>query len=442
MNIFDFENRVRSAANNVQHDLDMERLLSDLNLQSKPSRFRILLPYFGFAGLMLISAMAYFSFSSETTINTNTLERTEIAEKPNPKENSIAIKTTKQNTLDKEVKTVVQSNLVQQSIPTAIKKESKKPVRTTSIAPPAEPRINNSRSINLIPQKNTIIIKEETIDQKDNLINTNQQSQKAIIAAINTTNSLDNSTDIEPNISTTVLDKLPLLSTYMTEELPKNLHKKVAECPKFTDGNWNFAVVPEVGALFPIKSLNVKDSRFTEIFEDRKRNESSQLSFSSGISVQFRNKITGLYIRPGFNYTRIEETFTNEDTKFVTNEVQYQVHQYNIPIAIGTSLDQGKFSIKVEGGLIFNFLQETNGQLFNGDEDFIMLDTDQSLFKESVGLGFFAGTTINTKLNSNTELFVGPRFIFNTLSTSSNQNPIDQRYSFVGLNAGIVYTLF
>lgn len=442
MNIFDFENRVRSAANNVQHDLDMERLLSDLNLQSKPSRFRILLPYFGFAGLMLISAMAYFSFSSETTINTSTLERTEIVEKSNPKENSIAIKTTKQNTLDKEVKTVVQSNLVQQSIPTAIKKESKKPVRTTSIAPPAEPRINNSRSINLIPQKNTIIIKEETIDQKDNLINTNQQSQEAIIAAINTTNSLDNSTDIEPNISTTVLDKLPLLSTYMMEELPKNLHKKVAECPKFTDGNWNFAVVPEVGALFPIKSLNVKDSRFNEIFEDRKRNESSQLSFSSGISVQFRNKITGLYIRPGFNYTRIEETFTNEDTKFVTNEVQYQVHQYNIPIAIGTSLDQGKFSIKVEGGLIFNFLQETNGQLFNGDEDFIMLDTDQSLFKESVGLGFFAGTTINTKLNSNTELFVGPRFIFNTLSTSSNQNPIDQRYSFVGLNAGIVYTLF
>ena len=71
-----------------------------------------------------------------------------------------------------------------------------------------------------------------------------------------------------------------------------------------------------------------------------------------------------------------------------------------------------------------------------------MLDNEQTLFKESVGLGFFAGASINTKLNANTELFIGPRFILNTLSTSSNQNPIDQRYSFVGLNEGIVYTLF
>jgi len=443
MNIFDFENRVKTAANNVQHDLDMDRLLSDLNLQTKPSRFRILLPYFGFTGILLVSALAYFAYTSLQTIESSTLERIEVIETVNQKEPSILTEASGQNqaTLNVEKKTKGISNLVEKNNSTVTKTQRKKKVSNLNNSPSSS-TINNEKPSRLIQQGTNVIVRDEIANQNYNSKTPNLQTNKTLIENNNETIIQNNSTDIKLSESTIKLEKLPLLSTYMKEGTPKNLHKKVAECPKFTDGNWNFAIVPEVGGLLPIKSLSLKDSGFNTIFQDRDRNESSQVSFSTGISVQFRNKITGLYIRPGFSYNRIEETFTNEDTRFSTNQNKYQIHQYNIPVAIGTSLDQDKFSINLEGGLIFNFLQETNGLLFNGGEDFIMLDNEQTLFKESVGLGFFAGASINTKLNANTELFIGPRFILNTLSTSSNQNPIDQRYSFVGLNAGIVYTLF
>jgi len=53
MNIFDFENRVKSAGNNQQQDLDIDALLNDLNLGKSPEKRIGFLPYFGAVALAL-----------------------------------------------------------------------------------------------------------------------------------------------------------------------------------------------------------------------------------------------------------------------------------------------------------------------------------------------------------------------------------------------------
>ena len=467
MNIFDFENRVKSASNNQHHDLDMDSLLNDLNLGTDSPRRRIaFLPYFGVMAIALTGALVFFTYSLKfddtaslaSQINTNT-----------------EIKATAQEAQINEVKSMLTAN--KETLSTEIHTSSQKQIKVDpesviksinaawfetqtkkSIANTTETRkkdTSNTTTEAILATKN---INEQIIHSHPIAITSNELPDANKTEASNLDQKQAIAVDqTEQSIKIEVVAELPQLHIILADdghaELGlKPLNKKVSDCPKFSEGNWNLAIVPEAGLLIPIKSLSLKDANFDPIFEDRTINESSQLSFQTGIGIEFRNKITGLYIRPGFNYSRIDETFTNEDTRFVTNEVQYQLHQYNIPVAIGTDIDFKKFTIGIEGGIVFNFLQRANGQIYDGKiisadfpeghSNFVQLDRSQSLFKQSIGLGFFGGAMLKTQLNSRSKIYAGPRFSFNTLSASSNQNPIDQRYSFIGVHAGVIYTLF
>jgi len=462
MNIFDFENKVRSAFNNQHHNLDMDRLLSDLNLGNESSKRRVgFLPYIGVMAVALTGILMYVTYSVQNddmamlASDENTATEVKSSISSNQTKEVKVLGNKNNNTIFEAQKIKITTNEKNKSLD-ATNNRVKPKISLAKVATVFSTTSNamTKSTIETIPSTNSV--NEQNINQitteqsniavdKTNKVIASAVDQKQISAADKT----DLRTKSE---AVTELPRLHLNMLLVDEDIEdinfRTLNKKVSDCPKFSEGNWNLAIVPEAGILVPIKSLGLKDDNFSDIFNTRKRNESSQLSFQTGIGIQFRNKITGLYIKPGFNYSIINETFTNEDTRFVTNEVQYQLHQFNIPIAIGTSLEQDKFSIDLEGGINFNFLQKTNGQLYNGgnilngDDDFIMLDDDQSFFKESIGLGFFAGTALKTQLNTRSEIFLGARFYFNTLSNSSNQNPIDQRYSFVGVHAGVIYTLF
>jgi hypothetical protein len=454
MNIFDFENRVRSASNKQHHHLDIDSLLHDLNLVEAPKRKIGYLPYLGVLALAITGALVYFNYSvkyDNTALLTHEISSSTEVNVTTPvlKSDKILAGTkSDKKRLDAEDKKISAN---QES-----KSDLGKLTKTQNIA---NARIENKKFIpneiqiskttnnsNIIGNTETIQTVNSGNDQSIQQTNLSTLASDKVIANTNVQEQKSNVFGPDA-LDSEALFALPQNSTLLAVENPKSigfrtLNKKVSDCPKFSEGNWNLAIVPEAGILIPIKSLNLQDNAYQEIFNDRDRNESSQLSYHTGIGIQFRNKITGLYIRPGFNYSIVNETFTNEDTRFVTNEVQYQLHQFNIPIAIGTSFEQDKFSLDLEGGINFNFLQKTNGRLFNGGDDFILLDENQSFFKESIGLGFFAGAAIKTQVNNRSEIFLGTRFYFNTLSTSSNLNPIDQRYSFIGIHAGAIYTLF
>ena len=458
MNIFDFENKVRSASNNQKLDLDMDGLLSDLNLgNNSPKRRIAFLPYFGVFALALTGALMYFTYSFNfedtplQTAATSTAAEVKLTA-TNAKHNEV--KSFENESNDKgstKVNTIATDKLKNSTDVNKAKAQTKESVASITESSITRTNDNTNRTSETIPTSR--IINEEIINSSpiqnarttlfkaDKILPNNANPKQAINVTQNTVAKQTN----QVARAETIL-ALPQLSILLDNDfagkglLPSN--KKVSDCPKFSEGNWNLAIVPEVGILVPIKSLSVKNESVNDIFDDRKRNESSQISYQTGIGIQFRNKITGLYIKPGFNYSIINETFTNEDTRFITNEVKYQLRQFNIPIAIGTSFKQKKVSFDIEGGIIFNFLQKTNGRLFNGGDDFILLDGDQAFFKESTGLGFFAGAAIKTQVSNNSEIYLGTRFNFNTLSTSSNLNPIDQRYSFIGIHAGVIYTLF
>ena len=448
MNIFDFENRVKSASNNIHYNVDIEGLLNDLNIQKKPaSPFRRLLPYFGISSLLLVSSLIYFTYTPNKSIDTKSIESVDqkSIEINNSYSGSIALN--QKVSSFKEKQTSIDAPDVNKSIST---------VSLVSLSQSiAKTKSTLKTSINKTISEDELISKN-----KFTLYNTSTQSE--VISLAEKSNQESNFELIQESISLSLAEKkdeilsisevnkevsmLPLITSFLEDELPRNLHKKVADCPKFTDGNWNFAIVPEFGIVAPLKTLSLKDENFQTAYDDRLENENSQFSFQAGIGFQFKNKRTGLYFKPGISYTRIDEQYkTAESFTGQISEVRkanYQLHQFDIPVAIGSSIKMNKLSIDIEGGLKFNFLQQSQGSLYQSDGNFVSIEDRQPYFKESIGLGFFAGAMLKKQINPFSELYIGPRFSFNTLATSSNQNPIHQRYSFVGVHAGLIHTLF
>ena len=233
-----------------------------------------------------------------------------------------------------------------------------------------------------------------------------------------------------------------------------------------------------------MKTLNLIDDSFENIFEQRLENEETIEGINATLFFQSKNEITGLYVKPGVSYSRFTERmdFTNRvieiDTSIITtivtnpdgevisetNEevideketinrsiVHYQLHQFELPIALGYNFNFNQFSLDVEAGIRLNFLQRATGSIFNGldastengEDGFLDLtNSNVDLFKKSVGLGFFAGVLLKRKIGPRTELYVAPRFSFNTLSYSSNANPINQQYRVAGIHTGLIYAIY
>ena len=235
-------------------------------------------------------------------------------------------------------------------------------------------------------------------------------------------------------------------------------------------------IIPEVGYTFPMKTLTLNDEESRFVFTERAANESTIEGINASLFLQFKNQLTGLYVKPGVSYSRfterinfvrrdleidtssvttiirdtngeiiseITEEVITENERVTSSRVHYQLHEFELPVALGYSLNFNQFAIDIEAGIKLNFLQKATGQILSSGAEFIDLgNNDVDLFKNSVGLGFFGGVLLKKRLNSRTEVYLAPRFSFNTLAYSSNSNPINQQYNVLGLHAGIIQAIY
>ncbi len=482
MNIFDFENRIKTHTDNSKGAVDMDRLLAGLDLAPQPrSSYRNLF-FSASATLFCIAAIAYFIYPSNITAERSTpINTTEIisTNTPNSKLNSSSSNVL--STVEKEIKTPIkntsepiatETKIIQKVRLTDSKKETPKTTNKNTTesykAASYTPTSNTKEEKSIIPV--AVAQKTSDVHVQRKIIAQNTSLQKTNLS---TGNSSNNSIAKRSNEN---INFLPTLMNELPESRPLNLADKVKDCPKFGNRLWHMSIIPEVGYSIPLKSLQLDDEDFRSIYENRLENENSIEGINASLSLQFKNQVTGLYIKPGLSYTRITEqlnftdikiqldtilgitevtinaagdtmTTTWDDTVIETkisskSKVHYQLHEFSLPVAIGYTFAFNNMSLDIEGGIKFNFLQKTSGKILSTENEFADLNGDQKLFKNSVGLGFFGGAFLKKQLSTHSEVYIGPRFTYNTLSFSSNRNPINQRYNIVGLHVGCVYAIF
>ncbi len=506
MNIFDFEHRLKNHAANSRGKVDMNKLLSDLDIKPQTKSYRKHI-YFFVTGIVLVG-LGYLTHSYVFDENTavqksaavlqaktapsdiKTLEK-EILSKTPISEETITINNTPKatNTSNSfqainniETATTVnkfeptKSNNKSQAYKTSEVKNTKLNKANSSANSSLQEKTSNSK---VIQDQNAIFKSEANQNIFSPTANSTKtekkiQSDSKIMAALNSTRS-ETLQDTRPTISNNA--PVALLPSAAFAPLPsfKGYNKKGTSCPQFSDRLWHLYIIPEVGYTLPMKSLRLDDENFRFTFDERVANETTIEGINASLFLQFKNEITGLYVKPGVSYSRITEridfvrrdlqidtssvtTITrdtdgeiiseiteqviNETERVTTSRVHYQLHEFELPVALGYSFNFDRFAIDIEAGIKLNFLQRATGQILYRGAEFNDLRNGENLFKNSVGLGFFGGVLFKRQLNRRTELYLAPRFSFNTLSYSSNSNPITQQYNIAGLHAGLIYAIY
>ncbi len=481
MNIFDFEKRLKNHADNSRGEVDMNRLLTDLNIKPQGTSYRKFI-YFFISGIALVG-LSYFTYSYLDSGSQDDMRTASITAEPE------SLNTTSKA---EEKNIILNENPISENRSTSTVHKNATSSNTnifrniTNSATPNRPVNTNTNSkIN-----NTIkSTSQTTIEVKEAKTNFNAPSKLApatkntlpreakIIAATKSPEPVNNA------VANTYLDRqletvnlLPTHTFRLSDGFDSALGKKKTTCPQFSERLWHMYIIPEVGYTFPMKTLSLNDEDARFVFDERVANETTIEGINASLFLQFKNQITGLYVKPGVSYSRfteridfvkrdieidtssvttiirdtngdiiseITEEVITENERVTRSRVHYQLHEFELPVALGYSINLNQFAIDIEAGIKLNFLQRATGQILSTGAEFIDLGSDDvDLFKNSVGLGFFGGILLKKQLNSRTELYLAPRFSFNTLAYSSNSNPINQQYTVLGLHAGLIHAIY
>ena len=471
MDIFDFENRLKNHTDNSRGEVDMNRLLNDLNIKPQGRSYRKYI-YFFVSGIALVG-LSYLTYSNSQS------SRHEISQSTVVLEEAASL-----NNTETEVKnTIINENPISEVSPTIL--PNKKSNSTAASA--NSKRLNKNKTENISttkkPAQKTLLLPKQVTKNiltpsefapKVENVSSNEQKIIADSNASNTEETNLASATLRNNIEAANL--LPTSTISLLDNFDRGLSNKKTICPQFSERLWHMYIIPEVGYTFPMKTLSLTDENFRFIFTERLAHESTIEGINASLFLQFKNQITGLYVKPGVSYSRfteridfvsrdieidtssvttiirdtdgeiiseITEEVITENERVTRSRVHYQLHEFELPVALGYSLNLNQFSIDIEAGIKLNFLQKATGQILSSGAEFIDLgNNDVDLFKNSVGLGFFGGILLKKPLNSRTELYLAPRFSFNTLAYSSNSNPINQQYNVLGLHAGLIHAIY
>ena len=488
MNIFDFENRLKSHTTNSRGKVDFDKLLSDLDIKPQP-RYRFGYKHFFFASIALIG-LAYLthSYILNESVQSEISTTAQVTEATAPTTASIKkeSKTILNNNTLSEEKTTLAPNTNLESITTLSRfahsnqtqldkaELNKNETQTTS------PKIQKIITKDVIFKKE---IKQEVLTPSTDVPASNatsiemaESTESKIIAASNSSNTEYNKNQNSELERFAEPVSLIAASEFKLLDIDYGVfNNKKTECPKFSDRVWHLYIIPEVGYTFPMKTLSLNDEAYSFVFTERQAHETTVEGINASLFLQFKNQLTGLYVKPGVSYSKfterinfiqtditidtiirtiveedpdgevISEVTSEEINRIETDtefEVYYRLHQFELPVAVGYSFSVNRFNIDIEAGLKLNFLQTATGQILSKGGEFVNLNRNSGHFKNSVGLGFFGGILLKREINSRAELYVAPRFSFNTLSYSANENPINQKYSVLGLHAGVVYAIY
>lgn len=242
----------------------------------------------------------------------------------------------------------------------------------------------------------------------------------------------------------------------------------VATCPKFEQYSSGIYFFSEAYFGKNFQHLSTNDLELSGLVNRRTRNEMSAVSLSAtlGIGKEFRN---GLLAETGINYDRIRMSFrldrtqeiiehvecindqgvvfTKSDTTIVSNPTNLNntFTQVNIPLVIGyRHYVNNRLSIAGKIGTLLNLNSSNQGQFLDNNDSLVTYNSNNvssSLFQTNLDLSYLASIQVQAQLGSGISAYLGVNSNFYPSNFGLLSNPIQQRYTKVGLSFGVSYQI-
>jgi len=182
-------------------------------------------------------------------------------------------------------------------------------------------------------------------------------------------------------------------------------------------------------------------------------------SFVAANGLTFRGGIAYAKNKERFDFVKERQKITKEikdkDGNVVSTQVEEKVildkiyNQYNyldLPITIGFEKDLKDFILSLNGGIGLNLWSSQSGKIYKEDIKNVYDlknggEAGVSFFRKNAGLSLITSVGLNYKYNERILLLLEPSMRYYLHSLSNTENPISQKYVFIGLNIGLSYRI-
>ena len=503
MKYLDFEKHIKNEFEGAQESVQMDALLSSLNLgtatQKSPNRRFGLWIFFAvfFLASSIIgwnsfnandnnneqsllltqqpqltsqnTANSEKSFSQNSTVNTSQLNIlssenptiTSSPESPSTSEN------TENNTSSPNQEDLNEDLILSQP------KQTKKEIQNSTTKNSTTPIVDSSP---IVESESNYSLTTSEVSNSNFSVPTHQQSGKALASlSQNSLNSIPKNTARLVRDMESVSELQHTASSPLDNDVDSELFSRMRiNCPSFDNAGWHVALIPEVGVFLPRKTLANKFSEPSPAFDNRIASESTLEGLEIGLYGMLVRDNVPFYIKGGVSYSRISERmnleyeYTERDTTVgiisttvssngdtithiygdIVTETTYKgsnrqhhyVHLFDFPISVGYTTYVGGFDIGVEAGVRVNFMTRATGNLLTSQSEYTNLSLNR-LFKNRIGVNYFGGLMIGRNFGQFGDIYIAPRFTYFPNDFTNDANPVSQKYFAIGLNAGIVYKI-
>ncbi len=320
-------------------------------------------------------------------------------------------------------------------------------------------QINSSDGSNVLNPDDAINDEKISTDQLENNLNNALDNEE-----VNLTQSLSISL---ASIGSKIPSLLKADDTYVLNTDIK--------CPDFriNKSRLNIEILADAGYFLPLKSFQDNSIEVNEVNQLRRVHEKSREGYHAGIYAKFSNAKWPVYVQAGlsqdhitermkleYNYTRMDTTqgiisiTTSENGDTITaiigdiiteTEVSgrkikhYRLRTIDVPVTVGYSLPLNRFTLDIEGGVLFNLGMRNTGSILADQNNFDDVEV-MTPFKSRIGISYLGGISLGYHLTPRSKLYLNTKFRIIPDEFNRINNSLIQKYNLAGLNVGYGYT--
>ena len=235
---------------------------------------------------------------------------------------------------------------------------------------------------------------------------------------------------------------------------------------------FEFSINLESGVYSIARNLSLKDGfGANNLLEHRKQVEKPLEALSGGLLFKVNHR-SGLYLKTGYQFLRINEslkttvTITERDTiqdgiqtiiikdggdtTFITGPVGltrnittrkgiYSTYDWhNVPFLLGYEQQFNRFFLGLEAGVLVNFQSRYSGKMLLENRETLVPVTSDFL-EHQIGVIYLGGLQFRYRMSPKLSLYTGVQGHFFPESIAADSNPINQKYTLIGGKLGLSY---
>lgn len=354
-------------------------------------------------------------------------------------------------------------------------------------------KVDVAFALNIPVKKNTPEKGKNAKNKNENLQPLTGNSEELLTKSIGdevlnqSDNNNDNTDQVITNVNDTAVKNEQAVNDSLISEQEEKKDSTQKENTKETDksltgsSSYSFAVEIYISPEFAAKHLSEKSPQeATYYLQGRQESETRDYAFCTGMNVRYSIN-ERYFVRAGIRYSQINEKFYSRRTNVVETissidstlkgyiidpflppvpyyewDTTYKYIPYyyvltannsysfiDIPVSAGVQFKSKRFDFYFSAGVEFNLKTTSKGLILAPDTLYLLTISiaDQSPVKKKSSLSVTTGFGYAYHISEKFDLLFEPNFRHQLGSMTKKEYPLNQKYSRIGIIAGIKYNI-